>query len=123
MKKSMLLLAVFLSSLNALLAQKLDIIPKPVKIEQKEEVFVIPSSVQIIFDKKLQKSTDYIVSNFLKNTGIVPIVSIGNKHKKNAIVFLVDEKIDIPNDGYELIVTKKGVRLKGKSPNGVLNGF
>lgn len=41
----MLLLAVFLSSLNALQAQKLDIIPKPVKIEQKEEVFVIPSSL------------------------------------------------------------------------------
>ena len=52
MKRSMLLLAVFLSSLTALQAQKLDIIPKPVKIEQKEEVFVIPSSVQIIVDKK-----------------------------------------------------------------------
>ena len=123
MKRSMLLLAVFLSSLTALQAQKLDIIPKPVKIEQKEEVFVIPSSVQIIVDKKIQKSANYIGNNFLKNTGIVPIVSIGNKHKKNAILFLVDEKMNLPLDGYELSVTKKGVRVKGKSSNGVLNGF
>lgn len=123
MKRIMLLLAVFLSSLTALQAQKLDIIPKPVKIEQKEEVFVIPSSVQIIVDKKIQKSADYIGNNFLKNTGIVPIVSIGNKHKKYAILFLVDEKMNLPLDGYELSVTKKGVRVKGKSSNGVLNGF
>lgn len=123
MKKSMLLLAVFLSSLNALQAQKLDIIPKPVKIQQKEEVFIIPSSVQIIVDKKIQKSADYIGNNFLKNTGIIPAVSIGNKHKKNTILFLVDEKMNLPLDGYELSVTKKGVRVKGKSSNGVLNGF
>lgn len=31
--------------------------------------------------------------------------------------------MSLPNDGYELSVTKKGVRVKGKSPNGVLNGF
>ena len=123
MKRSMLLLAVFLSSLNALQAQKLDIIPKPVKIQQKEEVFIIPSSVQIIVDKKIQKSAVYIGNNFLKNTGIIPVVSIGNKHKKNTILFLVDEKMNLPLDGYELSVTKKGVRVKGKSSNGVLNGF
>ena len=123
MKKSILLLAVFLACLNVLRAQKLDIIPKPVKIQQKEEVFIIPSSVQIIVDKKIQKSTDYIGRNFFKNTGIVPIISIGNKHKKNAILFLVDEKMNFPLDGYELSITKKGVRVKGKSSNGVLNGF
>ena len=123
MKKSMLLIAVFLSSLNVLQAQKLDIIPKPVKTEQKEGAFIIPSSVKIIVDKKVQKSADYIASNFFKNTGINSTISIGNKHKKNAIVFLVDEKMSLPNDSYKLNVTKKGVFVKGKSTNGVLNGF
>jgi hexosaminidase len=123
MKKSMLLIAVFLSSLNVLQAQKLDIIPKPVKTVQKEGEFVIPSSVKIIVDEKVQKSADYIASNFFKNTGINSTISIGNKHKKNAIVFLVDEKMSLPNDGYKLSVTKKGVLVKGKSTNGVLNGF
>ena len=107
MKKNMLLIAVFLSSLNVLQAQKLDIIPQPVKIEQKEGTFVIPSSVQIVVDKKIQKSADYIGSNFLKNTGIKPIVSIGKGNKRDGISFLVDEKINLPNDGYELSVTKK----------------
>ncbi|MCC9073162.1 family 20 glycosylhydrolase [Flavobacterium sp. F-65] len=123
MKKRILLIAIFLSSLSVLQAQKLDIIPRPVKIEQKEKMFVIPSTVKIIIDKKVQKSADYIASSFLKNTGINSIVSIGNKQDKNAILFLVDEKMNIPNDGYELNVTKKGVVVKGKSPNGVLNGF
>ncbi|AYN02741.1 glycoside hydrolase family 20 zincin-like fold domain-containing protein [Flavobacterium sp. 140616W15] len=118
MKKNMLLIAVFLSSLNVLQAQKL---AQPVKIEQKG-TFVIPSSVQIVVDKKIQKSADYIGSNFLKNTGIKPIVSIGKGNKRDGISFLVDEKINLPN-GYELSVTKKGVLIKGKSTNGVINGL
>lgn len=119
----MLLIAVFLSSLNVLQAQKLDIIPQPVKIEQKEGTFIIPSSVQIVVDKKIQKSADYIEGNFFATTGIKPIVSIGKGNKRDGISFLVDEKINLPNDGYELNVTKKGVLIKGKSTNGVLNGL
>ncbi|WP_413997955.1 beta-N-acetylhexosaminidase [Flavobacterium sp. W1B] len=123
MKISILLIAVLLSSLNVVQAQKLDLIPKPVQIEQQGKVFVIPSSVKIIIDKKIQNSADYIASGFLKNSGINSKVSVGNKQEKNAISFLVDEKMSLPNDGYELSVTKKGVLVKGKSRNGVLNGF
>ncbi|SHL03653.1 beta-N-acetylhexosaminidase [Flavobacterium chilense] len=123
MRKSILLIAIFLSSLNVIQAQKLDIIPKPVKVEQKEGAFIIPLSVQIIVDKKAEKSADYIKASFLKYTGIDPVVSIGNKHKKNTIAFLVDEKMNLPNDGYELNITKKGILVKGKSSNGVLNGL
>ena len=43
MKKIVLIIAVLFSTLNVLNAQKLDIIPNPVKIKQKEKVFVIPS--------------------------------------------------------------------------------
>lgn len=123
MKRSILLIAIFLSSLNILQAQKLDIIPKPVTIEQKAGIFVIPSSVHVSIDKKIEKSTNYIAASLLKNTGINPIVSIGNQHKKNTISFLVDEKMHLPNDGYTLSVTKKRILVKGKSPNGVLNGL
>ena len=123
MKKNLLLIVILLGSLNVVKAQKLDIIPKPVHIQQKPEVFVIPSSVQLIIDPGIQKSASYISSGFLKNTGISPKVSIGNKHKKHTILFLVDKKMSLPNDGYQLSVTKKGVVVKGKSPNGVLNGF
>lgn len=123
MRKSILLIAIFLSSLNVIQAQKLDIIPKPVKVEQKEGAFIIPLSIQIIVDKKAEKSADYIKASFLKYTGIDPVVSIGNKHKKNTIAFLVDEKMNLPNDGYELNITKKGILVKGKSSNGVLNGL
>ncbi|TDO96567.1 beta-N-acetylhexosaminidase [Flavobacterium sp. 245] len=123
MKKSVLLIAIFLSSLSCLQAQKLDIIPKPVKVEQKEGAFVIPSSVQIIVDKKAEKSADYIKASFSKYTGISPVVSIGNKHKKNTVAFLVDEKMNLPNDGYKLTINKKGILVKGKSSNGVLNGL
>jgi hexosaminidase len=102
MRKSILLIAVFLSSLSIVQAQKLDIIPKPVKVERKEGVFIIPPSVQIIVDKKAQKSVIFITASFLKNTGINPIVAVGNKPKKNAIAFLVDEKMSLPNEGYKL---------------------
>ncbi|OIV39786.1 beta-N-acetylhexosaminidase [Flavobacterium johnsoniae] len=123
MRKSILLIAIFLSSLSTIQAQKLDIIPKPVKIEQNEGTFVIPSLVQIVVDKKAEKSADYIKASFLTYTGINPVVSIGNKHKKNTIAFLVDEKMNLPNDGYKLTINKKGILVKGKSSNGVLNGL
>ena len=123
MKKSILLIAIFLSSLNTIQAQQLDIIPRPVKIEQKDKAFIIPSSPKIIIDKKIEKSTLYIASDFLKITGITASVVNGNKQKKNTIALLVDEKMSIPNDGYQLTVNKKGVLVKGKTPNGVLNGF
>jgi hexosaminidase len=123
MKRSVLLIAIFLSSLSTIHAQKLDIIPKPVKVDQNEGVFIIPSSVQIIVDKKAEKSAEYIKSSFSKYTGINAIVSIGNKHKKNTIAFLVDEKQNLPNDGYKLNINKKGILVKGKSANGVLNGL
>lgn len=92
MKKSILLIAIFLSSLSTIQAQKLDIIPKPVKVEQKDGAFIIPSSVRVIVDKKIQKSSDYIKASFLKNAGINSIVIVGDTHKKNTISFLVDEK-------------------------------
>ncbi|WP_428232310.1 family 20 glycosylhydrolase [Flavobacterium sp.] len=123
MKKRILLMAILLSSLNVVQAQKLDIIPRPVKIEQKEKVFVVPSSVKIIVDKKIEKSSNYIASNFFKNTGINATVATGNKPDKNTISFLVDEKMNLPKEGYKLTVTKKGVIVKGKSSSGVLNGF
>jgi len=123
MRKSILLIAIFLSSLSSIQAQQLDIIPKPVKVEQKEGTFLMPPSVQIIVDKKVAKSTDYIKTSFAKYTGINPVVAIGNKHKKNTIAFLVDEKINVPNDGYKLTINKKGILIKGKSASGVLNGF
>ncbi len=102
MKKTILVIALLLSTLNVLKAQKLDIIPRPVSIEQKEKVFVIPVSVQLIIDKKVQKSANYIESNFLKNTGITPTVSIGHTHRNKAIQLLVDENMNLPNDGYKL---------------------
>lgn len=123
MKKITLLIAILFSFLNVINAQKLDLIPNPVKIKQKGKIFVIPSSVQIVIDKKLEKSAEYIRSNFFKNTGILSTISIGNKQKENTILFLVDEKMSLPNDGYTLRVTKKGVLIKGKSPKGLLNGF
>lgn len=123
MRRNLLLLAVLLGSLNILLAQKLDIIPKAVNIEQNEGVFTIPSSTNLILDEKVKSSAPYIRSEFIKTSGITPKISIGNKQQKNSIVFLVASEIDLPNDGYQLSVTKKGVLIKGKSPNCVLNGF
>ena len=54
MKKIIVIIAVLFSTLNGLYSQKLDIIPNPVKIKQKEKVFVIPSSVKIVVDKQHQ---------------------------------------------------------------------
>ncbi|TDE05407.1 beta-N-acetylhexosaminidase [Flavobacterium hiemivividum] len=123
MKKKLLLIVIFLSSMSVLKAQKLDLIPRPVKVEQTSGAFVIPSLVHISIDKKAQKSAGYIADSFFKNTGINPKISIGKRNQKNTIRLVVDQKMNVPNDGYTLSVAKTGVVVKGKSHNGVLNGF
>ena len=94
-----------------------------VKKVNAEVIAVYPDKIKIVVDKKIEQSTIYIASNFFKNTGINAAVATGNKQDKNAIALLVDEKISLPNDGYLLTVNKKGVIVKGKTANGVLNGF
>ena len=122
MSKLLLFTVILLGLSSTIQAQKLDLIPKPVKVEQDAGEFVIPKSVSLIVDKKLRKSMAYITAEFLKSSGVIPKVSIGNKHK-NGITFLIDEHMQLPNDGYQLSVTKNGVLIKGKSPNGALYGF
>lgn len=123
MRKSILLLALFLSSLSFVQAQKLDLIPKPVSVQQSAGQFVFPSPLKIVVDKKLKNSPDYITASFSKNTEITPIVSIGKKHGKNNISFLVDKKLNLPDEGYQLEINEKGIFVKGKTDKGVLNGF
>jgi hexosaminidase len=82
MRKSILLIAIFLSSMSIMQAQQLDIIPKPVKVEQKEGVFIIPAPVQIIVDKKAQKSVVFITASFLKIQGLTRLLLLGVNRKK-----------------------------------------
>jgi hexosaminidase len=82
MRKSILLIAIFLSSLGIVQAQKLDIIPKPVKVEQKEGVFIMPPSVQIIVDKKAHKSINFITASFLKTQGLTRLLLLEVSRKK-----------------------------------------
>lgn len=123
MRKPLLVIAIFLGSINVIQAQKLDIIPKPVQIEHQGEVFRIPASVSLILDEKLELSADYIRGEFLKSTGITPNVFIGHSQEKKSIVFLVDATLELPKEGYKLSVNREGVLVKGKSANGLLNGF
>lgn len=123
MRKRIFLIAIFLSSLSVLQAQKLDLIPKPVSVQQNDGQFVFSSPLKIIVDKQLKNSVDYISKSILNNTGINPIISTGKKHGKNTISFLLDKKLNLPNEGYQLEINQKGVFIKGKTTNGVLNGL
>lgn len=123
MRKTLLLVAVYLGVLNGIQAQKLDIIPKPVAIQQQGEVFKIPRSLQLILDKRLHHSSDYITAEFLKTTGIAPKVLIGSKATIKSIALLIDVTLELPEEGYKLTVNKEGVLIQGKSANGLLNGF
>ncbi|MEC5165605.1 hexosaminidase [Flavobacterium sp. PL11] len=123
MKIKLLFIVFFFSFYTVFYGQKLDLIPKPVKVEQIDKVYLIPNSIHITIDKKLGNSKYFIKDKFLKKTGIKPIMSIGNKHKKKNISLLIDKKASIPTDGYTMNVSENGVIIKGKSTNGLLNGF
>ena len=50
-------------------------------------------------------------------------VTVGDKEVSNGISLLIDESLDVNNEGYTLDVTANGVVVKAKTPQGLFYGM
>lgn len=123
MRITLMLIGLCLGAMSMVHAQKLDLIPKPVHLEQHGGTFIIPSSVRVVLDTQLEPSASYIDSEMLRVAAIAPNITLGAAHERGAIVLLVDDELDLPKDGYQLNVNKNGVDITSPTANGLLNGF
>jgi hexosaminidase len=113
------------SSLGGVLAQNLDLIPQPVKVKEftSNEIYTLPEEAVLLLDKKLAFHTDFITSQFQKYTSKLPKVEMESFNEQSTLILDIEENMSIPKEGYTLKINKKGVRIKGKTIEGVLNGY
>lgn len=125
MKTSVILFFFLTSSLGGVLAQNLDLIPQPVKVKEftSKEIYTLPEESVLLLDKKLAFHTDFITTQFQKYTGKLPKVAMESFNDQPTLIIDIEENMSIPKEGYTLKINKKGVRIKGKTIEGVLNGY
>jgi hexosaminidase len=125
MKKIQFLYFFLITSVGGVLAQNLDLIPQPVTIKEynRKKVFVLPVESVLLLDKKLMLHSDFIATQFQKYTGKFPKMVTESLDNHPPFIFVIEEHMSIPKEGYVLKINKKGVSIKGKSVEGVLNGY
>lgn len=91
-------------------AESLALVPAPRCVELLEGEFLFSSTVEVVADGQVREYVHgYLPSSALRVGGSVSIV--------------MDEGLDLPDEGYELTITSEGVVVRGVDRNGMLNGF
>jgi hexosaminidase len=103
-------------------AQKISIIPEPVKVQEKGGAFVLPKTIEIIapdsqneavlfLQEKIAQATGYKV--FVNRKGHLPTITLALNTKNDA---------EIGNEGYKLTVTANSVTIKANKQAGLFYG-
>ena len=93
-----------------------DILPSLKSVSRLGKDVKVPATISTTFSTPLNKANNYLATN-LEKCGI----SIADKAKFNVELALCYDKSK-NHEYYTLKVTKKGVKIEGNSPAGVLNG-
>jgi hexosaminidase len=110
-------------------AQRLSLVPLPARVDRLPGKFTINPATSVVVDKKSPALNDmaaFLAGQLRQSTGYrVPLVTGADvKGLKNAILLstaLVGKPT--PEEGYELSVTPKFIRLTGSAPAGIFRGM
>ncbi|MDR0793471.1 MAG: beta-N-acetylhexosaminidase [Chitinophagaceae bacterium] len=124
MKQLFITCFAIVSSVLAIHAQDVNIIPKPLSVETKDGIFSISSSTKLFFfDKKLEKSANYLNAYLRKYYGI-SLATGKDAPGKNTIVLRLAQQDDPSNTGaYKLEVKESGVDISGNTDTAVFYGI
>ena len=92
-------------------AEQLGLVPAPRTLEMGEGSFSFLPLIRVEADREVAE----YVHEYLPH-GYIPYGGRG-------VVILKDESLELPIEGYELIVNEKGITIRGVDRAGVLNGF
>jgi hexosaminidase len=99
------------------------IIPQPLSVESTGSSFEINSNTNIYCDGNIQ-SVDQFVSHLKTSTGYaLNIAPISTASHKNAILFAIDDKLDVGLEGYQLKITPDEIQLSALTEHGIFNGI
>lgn len=101
--------------------QGINVIPVPVSLTQHEGVFKVGKNMAFEASEEGISVAAFFATKMSQATGYQ--IAIGNKEVSNGIVLLIDQSLDVTNEGYTLDVTTKGVTVKAKTPQGLFYGM
>lgn len=102
--------------------QGINVIPVPVSLTQNEGVFKVGKNMAFQASTPEAKTVaEFFASKLNLATGYQ--VTVGDKKVSNGISLIIDESLDVNNEGYTLDVTANGATVKAKTPQGLFYGM
>lgn len=96
----------------------INIIPAPVEMDILSGSFKL-SSAKAIYAPGVEKIASFFSDRIEASTGLrIPVST-----RKGNIRLILDESLDVPNEGYELRISHKEVELKSSTPAGLFYGM
>lgn len=120
-KKRLTILLVTLCALSWSWAGEIDLIPKPIRMEQSEGHFRLTSKATIGYDTALQEQAEYLQQLLGQSTGW-DLALKPETRKATIRLELKPGEVGHP-EGYRLEVTPKGVTVTGEDQGGVFYGI
>lgn len=102
--------------------QGINVIPVPVSLTQNEGVFKVGKNMAFqVSTPEAKTVAEFFASKLNLATGYQ--VTVGDKEVSNGISLIIDESLDVNNEGYTLDVTANGATVKAKTPQGLFYGM
>ncbi|RLD54560.1 MAG: beta-N-acetylhexosaminidase, partial [Bacteroidetes bacterium] len=103
---------------------EINIIPKPLNFEKGSGNFILNAETKIVYpdDSSVKQVAEFFNSQIAVPTGFK--LQKGNEHEStNVIVFKINDKETLGEEGYELIVNKESIVIIAKKSNGFFYGM
>lgn len=100
----------------------INIIPTPLELQQQDGRFMLTSGASFYAPTAEAKTIAEFFAAKLRNvTGYD--ITLADAEKDGGIALLIDPAMDINEEGYQLDVTAKGVKIQAKTPQGIFFGM
>ena len=104
-----------------------NLIPRPVSVNPTGDFFVLKANSTIYVQEgsdELMKIGEYLAERLRPSTGFpLKIEAVADEPRRNAIYLSLSDYFQVPADeGYELVVTRKLVKLTAKNSEGLFRG-
>lgn len=102
--------------------QGIHIIPAPVSLVQNDGAFTLSKSTKIYASTPEAKTVaEFFAAKMKGATGYT--ISVTDQAAANGLNLVIDESLDVNNEGYTLDVTPQNVNIKAKTPQGLFYGM
>ena len=102
--------------------QGINVIPVPAELSQQEGFFKLQKKTSIFASSPEAKTIgEFFAAKMNASTGYN--ITVSDKNSTGGIALSINEKLDVNNEGYQLNVTKEGVQIEAKTPQGLFYGM